>query len=139
MKIITNLDYEILKRIPVFPEEISRGDIVRSIKEAYPDEGTKKGKYANLTTAVFDAILLKYTYMFPLIEDKLVPNHAFFTDMYMDADCLQSTLEELPLDWVKKSIGKPIDVEGSEYIDLFGSSNKNKNSTWYKTSDFRFY
>jgi hypothetical protein len=137
MNIITNLDYEILKRIPVFPEEASRGDIVRSIKEAYPDDGDKKGKYANLTTAVFDAVLLKYTYMFPLIEDKLVPNHAFFVTMYDDAECLQSTLEELPLEWIKKSIGKPIDIEGSEYKELFGRTNRTRNSTWYKTSDFR--
>lgn len=134
MKLITHLDYEILKRIPVFPKEASRGEIVRSIKQAYPE-----GKYANLTTAVFDAVLLKYTYMFPLIEDKLVPNHAFFVEMYIDADCLQSTLEPLPLDWVKKSIGKPIDVEGSEYKELFGTTNRTTNSTWYKTSDFRFY
>jgi len=133
MKVITKLDYEILKRITLFPREISRGDIVRDIKLTY-----STGEYDNLTTASFDSILLKYTYIFPLVEDKLVPDHAFFINLYDDADCMQSTLEELSLTWVKNNIGKPIDIDGNEYIDLFGGKLNQKNSTWYKTSDFRF-
>ena len=53
MKIITELDYLVLKNIPVYPEEITRGEIVRRIKDKYPE------KYKNLTTSAFDAILPK--------------------------------------------------------------------------------
>lgn len=130
MKIITELDYLVLKNIPIYPEEITRGEIVRRIKEKHP-------KYENLTTSVFDAILLKYTYIFPLIEDKNIPENIFFESLYDDADCLQSTLEELPLDWVKSHIGTPIDVEDDDvYLELVGLRKPKTTRGWYKQSNF---
>ncbi|HZJ98630.1 MAG TPA: hypothetical protein VFC79_01405 [Tissierellaceae bacterium] len=131
MKIITELDYLVLENIPVYPEEITRGEIVRRIKDKYPE------KYKNLTTSAFDAILLKYSYLFPLIEDKNIPETIFFESLYDDADCLQSTLEELPLDWVKSRIGSPIDVEDDDvYLELVGLRKPKRAKGWYKQSDF---
>ena len=131
MKIITELDYLVLENIPVYPEEITRGEIVRRIKDKYPE------KYKNLTTSAFDAILLKYSYLFPLIEDKNIPETIFFESLYDDADCLQSTLEELPLDWVKSHIGSPIDVEDDDvYLELVGLRKPKRAKGWYKQSDF---
>jgi hypothetical protein len=133
MKRITELDYMILKYIPVYPEERSRGDIVRLIKEEDPYT------YEDLTTIVFDATLLKFTYIFPLIEEKIIPKHVFFADTYTDTDVLQSTLEPLPLDWVYDNIGEFIDTKEDEvYLDLIGKKIPKSDKGWYRQSDFRF-
>ncbi len=131
MKTITELDYLVLKNIPVYPEEITRGEIVRKIKEEFPN------RYDHLKTTTFDAILLKYTTLFPLIEDKNIPDTIFFEQLYDDADCLQSTLRELPLDWVKENIGKPIDIDEDEvYLELVGVLHPKVNPGWYRQSSY---
>jgi hypothetical protein len=133
MKMITELDYEILKRIPVYPEEKTRAQIVREIKHDFPD-----GEYATLTTAVFDASLMKYTKMFLLIEDKVLPNSFFFIHMEKDADVLQSTLEPINLEWVHDNIGNYLDIDEDEiYRDLIGLILPRRKDGWYKQSDFK--
>lgn len=135
MKIITRLDYEILKRIPIYPREKTRGEIVAEIKEAFPN-----GKYGMLTTSVFDAVLLKYTKIFPLIEDKAVPDSLFFEHVFNDADCLQSTLEPLPLAWVLENIGKPLDTdEDTVYKELLGLIKSKPHVGWYRQSDYTLH
>lgn len=134
MKIITELDYEILKRIPLYPEEKTRSQIVREIKKFYPC-----GKYETLTTAVFDASLMKYTKLFMLVEDKAIPDSLFFKDMEQDADVLQSTLEFINLEWVKENIGNELDVDDDEiYRNLVGVAKKIPKTGWYRQSDFNF-
>lgn len=132
MKVITKLDYEILKRIPLYPEEKTRGEIVQEIKSAFPD-----GTYNKLATGIFDAVLLKYTKIFPIIENKAIPDTIFFEDLYNDADCLQSTLEPLPLEWVKENIGAKLDVgEDDVYKELLGLIQVKPRTGWYRQSDF---
>lgn len=135
MKIITQLDYELLSCIPLYPEEKTRGQIILEIKAKYPN-----GKYDHLTTSVFDASLLKYTKMFMLIEDKNLPESIFFEDMFDDADCLQSTLEPIDLEWVKAHIGEPIDMEeDSIYEEFITLSKRRKRGGWYKQSVLRLH
>jgi hypothetical protein len=131
--IITKLDYEILKRIPVYPEEKSRGQIVKEIKESYPR------KYKNLTTSVFDAVLLKYTTLFPITEEKDEVLSLFFQDQDLkEADCLHSVLEPIDLEWVKRNIGMQLDVDEDEvYNQLVGLFHRKPRVGWYKQSDFR--
>lgn len=130
MKHITHLDYMILKNIPVYPEERSRGDIVRLIKAEMPV------RYKNLTTACFDAVLLKYTNMFLLAEDKDVCPYVLFEELENDADCMQCTLSSIPLDWVYEHIGMALEDEPDfAYLELIGKRKPPKTKPeWYKQS-----
>ena len=125
----------ILKYIPVYPEERSRGEIVRLIKEEMPK------RYRNLTTACFDAILMKYTNMFPLAEDKNIPDNIFFMDMEDDADCMQCTLEPIPLDWVYEHIGMELQDEPDDvYLELIGKKTPPKvKPEWYRQSSINLF
>jgi hypothetical protein len=133
MKIITQLDYEILKRIPIYPEEKSRSQIVKEIKEAFPV------KYEKLETGVFDAVLMKYTTLFPITEEKDEVDSLFFQDKYMkDADCLHSFIEPIDLMWVKNNIGHTLDVDEDEvYNQLMGIIKKKPRVGWYRQSDYK--
>ena len=132
MKRITKLDYEILKRIPLYPKEKSRSQILVEIKTAFPD-----GRYNRLTTAGFDANLLKYTKMFMLAEDKDIPDNLFFEDMYDDADCLQSTMKPINLEWVKQNIGQFLDSDEDEiYQELIGAVHHGTRDGWYRQSKY---
>ena len=146
------IDYLILKNIPVYPEERSRGDIIRLIKAEYPK------KYERLGTTGMDAVLLKYTYMLPIAESKDVTDSLFFASAEKDADCLQCTLEELPLEWIRNHIGMTLGDEGEdepEYFDLIDAVKnhgddaytdminanrvKNRRNGWYKQSSYRLH
>lgn len=150
MKIIAEIDYLILKNIPVYPEERSRGDIVRLIKEEYPE------KYVRLGTTGMDAVLMKYTWMLPIAESKDVTDSLFFASAEKDADCMQCTLEELPLEWIKAHIGMELGDDGEddpEYFDLIDAVKKHgddayvdmitakrvkeRRNCWYKQSSYR--
>ena len=150
MKIIAEIDYLILKNIPVYPEERSRGDIIRLIKKEHPV------RYKNLGTTGMDAVLLKYTYMLPIAETKDVTDSLFFASAEKDADCLQCTLKELPLEWIKSHIGMVLGEDGEdepEYFDLIDAVDKHgdnaysdmicakrvkhRRNGWYKKSSYR--
>jgi hypothetical protein len=107
-KHITHLDYMILKYIPMYPIERSRAEIIRLIKQEMPE------RYKNLTTSVFDGVLLKYTTLFPLTEDKDVCDNIIFNDMEDDADCLHATMQPIPLEWVHDNIGMILWEESEE-------------------------
>ena len=108
---ITFMDYMVLKYIPVFPVERSRGDIVRLIKQEEPV------RCANITTGNFDAILAKYTKMFLLAEDKNIPDNVIFKELENDAECLQCTLKPIDIAWVYANIGMALEDEEDIFED----------------------
>ena len=132
MKYITHLDYMILKNIPVYPEERSRKEIIHLIKQEMPK------RYKNITTIIFDRVLLKYTAMYPLIEDKDICEYIFFEDLENDADCLQSTLEPIDIDWVYDHIGMPLKEVDMLEDELF-TKVKEGRPEWYRQSSFKFH
>lgn len=127
--IIEQLDFDFLKQIPLWPEEKTRGQIVMELKAQYPT------RYKKLDTTCADRVLAKWTKRFLLIEDKELCDSLFFLDR-QEAECLQSVLEPIDLEWVRTRIG--IDVaELDEDEDIVTLPRHKRRDGWYRQSKYR--